>query len=123
MPAATRRYGRSKRANILFAMELDRRLRAPPPPGGGGSGSGCTGVRVNVCHPGTIGATGLGDGVFIYFPSLLYYNTIIIIPFGLYYTPLLINGWMDVLLAYLRHDDLDVGTHTKTHHRRRYYPA
>ena len=91
LPAATRRYGRSKRANILFAMELDRRLRAAPP-----GGSGCTGVRVNVCHPGTIGATGLGDGVFIYFPSILYNNNIIIIiiiiiPFGLYYTPLLIN--------------------------------
>ena len=70
LPAATRRYGRSKRANILFAMELDRRLRAAPP--GSSGGSGCTGIRVNVCHPGTIGATGLGDGVLILpFSSLL----------------------------------------------------
>ncbi|KAG0136663.1 hypothetical protein HOY82DRAFT_498106 [Tuber indicum] len=53
LPAAGRRYGRSKRANILFAMELDRRLRAPD-----GAGAG---VRVNVCHPGTIGGTALGD--------------------------------------------------------------
>ena len=83
LPAATRRYGRSKRANILFAMELDRRLRAPP---GGGGGGGCTGVRVNVCHPGAIGATGLGDGVLIILtspPSSIIIIIIIIIPFGL----------------------------------------
>ncbi|PWW78912.1 NAD(P)-binding protein [Tuber magnatum] len=57
--AAGRRYGRSKRANILFAMELDRRLRAPDEMGR----ADASGVRVNVCHPGTIGATSLGgDG-------------------------------------------------------------
>ncbi|KAG0633256.1 hypothetical protein HOY80DRAFT_1019049 [Tuber brumale] len=60
LSAAGGRYGRSKRANILFAMELDRRLRAPD--GAGGSGAG---IRVNVCHPGTIGATALGgNGAF-----------------------------------------------------------
>jgi len=74
LPAAMRRYGRSKRANILFAMELDRRLRAPDGLGG------CAGVRVNLCHPGTIGATGLGDGVYTCFST---FST----AFWFYYTP------------------------------------
>lgn len=42
MKAAGKRYGRSKMANILFAQELDRRLK----------GRGVEGVRVNACHPG-----------------------------------------------------------------------
>lgn len=42
MKAAGKRYGRSKMANILFAQELDRRLKR----------RGVEGVRVNACHPG-----------------------------------------------------------------------
>ena len=48
-----RRYGRSKRANVLFAMELHRRLVA----------RGVQNVMVNACHPGTIGDTGLAGDV------------------------------------------------------------
>jgi len=111
LPAAMRRYGRSKRANILFAMELDRRLRAPDGPGGS-----CTGVRVNVCHPGTIGATRLGDGV-LASPSLT-----ILYPFWFIIMPPA-NEWMGVLLERLWHDGLGVGAHSQTRHHRRYYPA
>ncbi|CUS14717.1 unnamed protein product [Tuber aestivum] len=60
MAGAGRRYARSKRANILFAMELDRRLHAPDQAGR----AGAVGVRVNVCHPGVIGGTGLGASGF-----------------------------------------------------------
>lgn len=42
MKATGKRYGRSKMANILFAQELDRRLKE----------RGVEGVRVNACHPG-----------------------------------------------------------------------
>ncbi|KAH0602426.1 uncharacterized protein H6S33_008765 [Morchella sextelata] len=50
MKAAGRRYGRSKMANILFTQELSKRLEA----------RGISGIRVNACHPGSIGDTGLG---------------------------------------------------------------
>ena len=51
-PEALRRYSDSKLANLYFALELDRRLRA----------RGVDYVFCNVCHPGVAGGTGLGNG-------------------------------------------------------------
>ena len=59
LPDAARRYGRSKRANILFAVELHRRLVT----------RGVHNVMVNACHPGTIGDTGLGGDVCVPLPT------------------------------------------------------
>ena len=53
LPDVARRYGRSKRANILFVMELHRRLVA----------RGVHNVMVNACHPGLVGSTEFASDV------------------------------------------------------------
>ena len=53
LPDRTKRYGRSKRANILFALELHRRLVA----------RGVHNVMVNACHPGLVPFTGIASNV------------------------------------------------------------
>lgn len=53
LKAAMLRYANSKLANIYFAEELDRRLRA----------ESVENVYVDSCHPGAAGATGIGDDV------------------------------------------------------------
>ena len=50
---AGKRYGRSKRANILFVLELHRRLVT----------RGVHNVMVNACHPGLVPYTGIAINV------------------------------------------------------------